>query len=388
MISYGRQSISSEDIEAVKKTLKSDFLTQGPKVPEFEQKIAKFTRSKYAVAVNSGTSALHISCLALGLTKGDYLWTSAISFVASANCGLYCGAQIDLIDINQHDTNINLDALEVKLRLAKKNKQLPKIIVPVHMCGKSADMKKLFNLSKKYKFKIIEDASHALGSKYNNSPIGNCRYSSMAVFSFHPVKSITSGEGGIVVTNNKDLFKKLKLFRTHGIISSQELSKIHKKKILPWHYKQVELGFNYRMSDISAALAISQLKRINYFISNRQKIAKKYTNEFKDLPIRTVPKNEIMLSSNHLYILRINSDLINKSNIELYNFLNRYKIKLNIHYIPIYKHPYFQKMKFKKKNFPNSEKFYSEALSLPIYNDLSIKDQNKVISLIKKFFSK
>lgn len=383
MISYGRQSINKSDIESVVKVLKSNFLTQGPLVAKFEKDLSSFTQSKYSTVVNSGTSALHIACLALGLKKGDFLWTSSISFVASANCGLYCGAKIDLIDIDINNLNLSFDHLKKKLELAKKNKVLPKIIVPVHMSGISVDMKKLYSLSKKYKFKIVEDASHALGSKYNNKPVGCCVYSHISVFSFHPVKTITTGEGGVATTNSKLINDKLKLFRAHGIVSNNDLN-LKNKKIAPWYYEQEELGFNYRMSDTSAALGISQLKRIKRFISKRKSLAMKYNNALAALPIKIFSKNEITNSSNHLYIIRVSKN----ENLGLYRYLEKNGIKVNLHYIPIYKHPYYKKMKFNSIEFPNAEKYYSEALSLPIYFDLSFKQQKYIVNTIKKYFKK
>jgi len=385
MISYSKQSISKQDQNAVKKVLKSDFLTQGPKVPKFESEIKKITKSKYAIAVNSATSALHIACMALNLKKNDWLWTSANSFVASSNCALYCGAKVDLLDINLDDYNIDIDKLKTKLERTKKNKR-PKILVVVHFGGKPCDMEEIYKLSVKYNFKIIEDASHALGSKFKKRNIGDCFYSDISVFSFHPVKNITTGEGGILTTNNKKISEISKVLRTHGI--NKDKKKFQFKNNSPWYFEQILLGYNYRMNDIEAALGISQLKRLKFFLKKRNQISKIYTENLKSLNLFLPKQNKNCYNSYHLYPIRIKDNKTIKFRKSLYDFLKEKKIFLNLHYIPIYRHPYYKKKGFKKENFPNCEKYYNSALSLPIYPDLKQKNLFKIIRYIKIFLDK
>lgn len=323
MISYSKQSISKQDQSAVNKVLKSDFLTQGPKVPKFESEIKKITNSKFAIAVNSATSALHIACIALGLRKNDWLWTSANSFVASSNCALYCGAKVDLLDINLDDYNIDIDKLTTKLKNTKKNK-IPKILVVVHFGGKPCNMEMIYKLSKKYNFKIIEDASHALGSKYKRRNIGDCFYSDICVFSFHPVKNITTGEGGILTTNNKKISEILKLLRTHGI--NKDKKKFYlKRNTSPWYFEQILLGYNYRMNDIEAALGISQLKRLKFFLKKRNQISKIYHKNFENLNLFLPKQDKDYYNSYHLYPIRIKN--IKSINIRklLFNYLKKKK---------------------------------------------------------------
>jgi UDP-4-amino-4,6-dideoxy-N-acetyl-beta-L-altrosamine transaminase len=383
MINYSRQYIDKKDIDAVVKTLKSDFLTTGPLVPKFEKKISIKVQSKFAVAVNSATSALHISCLALGLKKGDFIWTSPNSFVASANCGLYCGAKVDFIDIALTDHNIDIKQLKKKLIKAKKEKKLPKIIIPVHYAGQSCDMKEIKKLSRKYKFKIIEDASHALGGKYLNNPVGNCKYSDITVFSFHPVKIITTFEGGVATTNNKEIYKKLLMLRSHGINREFKKNKVEKLRSF---YKQELLGFNYRMNDVQASIGISQLKKINFFLKKREEIKKIYDNEFKNTNLGLQIKNKDCRSTNHLYVIAV-PKIENLNRDKLLEALKRKKIGAVIHYIPIHYHPYYKKLGFKKGEFPNSEKYYSEAVSLPIHPGLKINQTQFIAKFIKKFIT-
>ena len=378
MIPYSRQLIDRKDIQSVIKVLKSDFLTQGPTVEKFEENLKKFCRSKFATSVNSATSALHISCLALGLKKGDYLWTSPISFVASSNCALYCGAKVDFIDIDLENFNIDIALLKKKLDIAQKKKKLPKIIVPVHMAGLSCDMKAIKKLSKKYKFKIIEDASHAIGSRYNGSLVGSCEFSDIAVFSFHPVKIITTGEGGMILTNNFELDRKLKLLRTSGIDKKLDKKKLNKKG--QWFYEQKLLGYNYRMNDISAALGISQLKKVGQFVKKRNLIASNYKVLLKDLPIKFQYIDNKNYSSYHLFIIRVPKNIRKK----LFNKLRNNGFYVNIHYIPIHLHPFYKKIEFKKGMFPESEKYYNETLSIPIYPNLKLRSLKKVVNIIKK----
>ena len=385
MIPYSKQSISNKDIKSVKNVLKSDFLTQGPAVPKFEKNIKSYVNSKFAIAVNSATSALHLSCLALGLKKGDWLWTCTNSFVSSANCGLFCGAKIDLVDIDINSYNISISLLEKKLKIAKKRKRLPKILVPVHFGGRPCNMKKIYSLSKKYNFKIVEDASHALGSEVYGSKIGNCKYSSMCVFSFHPVKNITTGEGGMITTNNKVLADRLKILRTHGINKNRK--KFISKNAPPWFFEQIMLGYNYRMNDIEAALGISQLKRIHSFISRRNKVANYYYRALKKLPIILPKKDNQIVNAFHLYPIRLKEKKTKLERLKLFNFLRKKNININVHYIPIHYHPYYKNFGFKEKDFPNVKTYYNSVISLPIFPDLNKKQIINVISAIKKYFT-
>ena len=379
-IPYSRQKITNDDIEAVIEVLKSDYLTQGPCVPIFENEVASYCGAKKAVAVNSATSALHLACMALNIREGDLVWTSAITFVATANAAIYCGAKIDFLDINPVTYNIDINLLSEKLEISKKNKSLPKLIIVVHMGGQSCEMDKIFDLSEKYGFKIIEDASHALGAKYKNIPVGKCKYSDITVFSFHPVKPITSGEGGMALTNDLKLFAKMERLRSHGITRNE--TEMIGGSDGPWFYQQLDLGFNYRMSDIHAALGISQMKKINDFVKKRQKIAQIY-DKIIDNHIATTPKIDAnCYSSYHLYILQLNLDYLNKTQKQVFEKLRNEGFYVNLHYIPVYRHPYFRKNGHKNTFLKNSENFYKKAISIPIYVDLNEKNQNKIIDLI------
>lgn len=383
MIPYSRQYLFPKDIKEVVKVLKSKYLTQGPQIEKFEKKLSKKTKSKYAVVANSATSALHLACLALGLKKNDYLWTVPITFIASANCGIYCGAKIDLVDINKDTFNIDVKALEQKLQQAKKKNKLPKILIPVHLGGNPCDLEKINSLAKKYKFKVIEDASHAFGSRYKNSIIGDCRYSDAVVFSFHPVKPITSGEGGAVMSNNYKIYKKIKMLREHGIVREKNLFK-NKKQIKPWYFEQQYLGFNYRLSDINAALGSSQVDHLNKFLKKRNNIAEIYYKNLTD-KIEFQKKHPNTVSARHLFIIKVQK----KIHEDFFNFLRSKGIFVQLHYIPIYRHPYYKKkFKFDIKKFPNSENYYSTALSIPIYFSLDKKKQFKIVNLINSFLKK
>jgi UDP-4-amino-4,6-dideoxy-N-acetyl-beta-L-altrosamine transaminase len=365
LIPYGHQNITEEDIEAVVKVLRSDFLTQGPIVPVFEQKLCDYTGAKYAVAVNSCTSALHIACIALDLGPGDILWTSPITFVASANCALYCGATVDFVDIETNTALMDVKKLAEKLDLAKKENKLPKIVVPVHFAGQPCDMKGIYALSQQYGFKIIEDAAHAIGARYRGEVVGNCRYSDITVFSFHPVKVMTTGEGGSAMTNSLLLAEKMELFRSHGITKNKE--KFINENDGGWYYEQHVLGYNYRLTDIQAALGISQLKRLNSFINKRQEIAKRYFNELKNI---TLPYQHSDRSSSwHLFVVQV------ENRREKYDALKEQGILTQVHYIPINSQPIY-----KSKKLHNSDNFYKKCLSIPIYADLTNKDQSRVIS--------
>lgn len=388
MIPYAKHQINDDDIRAVTKSLRSNNLTQGKEVKLFEQDLKKFCNSKFATVVNSCTSALHISCLALNLKKGDYLWTTSTSFVASANCGLYCGAKVDFIDINLNDYNIDIEALSEKLQIAKKKRKLPKIVVVVHLGGEPCEMKKIFELSKKYNFKIIEDACHALAARYKKYKVGSCKYSDITTFSFHAIKNVTSGEGGAVLTNNKFIADKLSLLRSHGISFQKKFFEKRKFKILPTHYEQVLLGYNYRMTDFQAALGRSQLKRLVKIRKKRENIVKYYNSAFKKLPLSAQSLDLKNISGYHLYILRIETNRTKKTRIQLVNYLNKKKIQVGFHYIPIFTHKYFKHLKINQNDFPNTEIFSKTAFTLPLYNQLNQKNLKYIVKSVKDFFEK
>lgn len=384
-IPYGRQNINQQDIDAVIEVLRSDWLTQGPAIERFEQAVADYCGVKYAVAVSSATAALHIACLALGLGAGDILWTSPNTFVASANCGLYCGAEVDFVDIDPHTYNLSIEALEQKLIQTEKTGKLPKVLVPVHLAGQSCQMDKIAALSAKYGFAVLEDASHAIGAKYQGTPVGNCQFSDMAVFSFHPVKIITTGEGGMVVTNRADLYEKLTRLRTHGITRNPELMQGESHGL--WYYQQLELGFNYRMTDIQAALGASQMQRLDEFVSRRRFLAARYNELLQDLPLVLPWQHPDTESSWHLYIIRLKLDKIAKTHRQVFEELRQAGIGVNLHYIPVHTQPYYQNLGFAWGDFPESEKYYQEAISLPLYYGLSEAHQERVVAVLKNIIS-
>lgn len=386
MIPYGRQEIMQQDIDAVVSVLGSDFLTQGPAVPLFEQAITSYCGAEHAVAVNSATSALHVACLALDLGPGDWLWTSPVTFVASANCGLYCGAKVDFVEIDPRTYNMSAEQLADKLARAKKDGKLPKVVVPVHLSGQSCDMESIYGLSQQYGFKIIEDASHAIGGKYKNDAIGNCRYSDITVFSFHPVKIITTGEGGMALTNNTMLSKRMKLLRSHGISSDAEDMQSRLSDEL-WNYQQIDLGFNYRMTDILAALGLSQMQRLDQFVTKRHIIAKRYDQMLSSLPVVAPYQHEDSYSSFHLYVIRLKTDEINKTHRQVYDALRSAGILVNLHYIPVYRHPYYEQMGYSLGYCPQAEKYYSEAISIPMYPTLTENDLTYTISTLVSILS-
>ena len=377
MIPYGRQDITQADINSVIKVLQSDFLTQGPQVPKFEKVASQYCNVKYALATNSATSALHLACLSLGLNNNDWLWTTSITFVASANCGLYCGAKVDFVDINPTTYNLCPEALKKKLVEAKKLGKLPKIVIPVHLCGQSCDMKSIYELSKEYGFKIIEDASHAIGGKYLNEPIGNCKYSDITVFSFHPVKIITTGEGGMALTNNNKLFKRMSLLRSHGL--TRDPSQMTKQADGDWYYQQIELGYNYRMTDIQAALGVSQLKRLDDYVSRRHELYTRYNELLKGFPLVIPYQYSDGYSAFHLYIIRLKNRDKHK---QVFEYLRKNGIGVNLHYIPVYHQPYYEAMGFKKGYCLEAENYYNEAISLPMYATLSEAEQDKVAAVL------
>ncbi len=379
---YGRQDISEADIQAVVDVLKSDYLTQGPVVPAFEQAVATYCNVKHAVAVNSATSALHISCLALGVGPGDIVWTSPITFVASANCAVYCGAAVDFVDIDARTYNMSVAALTAKLEKAEKEGKLPKVVIPVHLSGQPCEMKDIHALAQKYGFKIIEDASHAIGGRYLNEPVGNCRYSDITVFSFHPVKVITSGEGGMAVTNDLELAIELARLRSHGIV--RHPSEMTQAADGPWFYQQISLGFNYRLTDIHAALGLSQMSRLDEFVTRRHEIANRYNQLFTEPWIELPWQHPDTYSGLHLYIIRIKKRNKTISHLQLFERLRNAGILVNLHYIPVYRHPFYQKMGFKASDFPEAEAYYSEAISIPMFFTLTEKQQVEVVDCISK----
>lgn len=376
MIPYGRQEISDADIQAVVDVLHSDFLTQGPAVPAFEKCISDYCGAQHAVAVNSATSALHIACLALGVGPSDMVWTSPITFVASANCALYCGAKIDFVDIDPRTYNMSVAHLAEKLAHAEKTGNLPKVVIPVHLCGQPCDMAGIYALSQQYKFKIIEDASHAIGGKYRGEPIGNCRYSDITIFSFHPVKIITTGEGGMSMTNDTQLARRMQLLRSHGI--TRDANEMTHAPDGPWYYQQIDLGYNYRMTDIQAALGMSQMQRLEEFVSKRHVISRRYEQLLASLPVITPWQHADSYSGLHLYVIRLKLSEIGKSHRAVFEALRAAGIGVNLHYIPVYRQPYYQKLAFPAGHCPEAEQYYSEAISLPMYPGLSAEEQNQV----------
>ena len=379
MIYYGHQHITEKDIQAVERVLHSDWLTQGPAIEAFEKKVANYCGAKYAVAVTNATSALHIACKAAGLGEGDVLWTSPITFTASANCGRYCGADVDFVDIDDKTYNMSVAELRHKLETAVKK---PKVVIPVHLAGQSCDMESIKALADEYGFKIIEDASHATGADYKNTKVGSCRYSDMTVFSFHPVKIVTTGEGGIVLTNNKELYEKLKLYRSHGITRDSDL--MTQEADGPWYYQQIELGFNYRMTDMQAALGCSQMDSLDEFVARRRYLVKRYNEKLKNLPLRTPYQDEATNPSWHIYIIRVDFTKVKLSKKEIFARMRDSGIVLNLHYIPVHTQPYYQKLGFQKGDFPVSEKYYEEAITLPLYYDLTDEQQDEVIEALKE----
>lgn len=379
VIPYGKQVISQSDIDAVVDVLKSDWLTQGPRVPAFEGAIAAYCKVNFATATNSATSALHIACLALGVCEGDIVWTSPISFVATANCALYCSAKVDFVDIDIETGNLSPDALEQKLIAAEKTNSLPKVVIPVHLAGQSCDMQAIAKLAEKYNFKVIEDASHAIGAKYLDKPIGCCEHSDITVFSFHPVKIITSAEGGMAVTNCKIIDNKIKRLRSHGITNIPE--EMTEPSHGPWYYQQLELGFNYRMTDMQAALGLSQLKQLDNFVRLRNDIVKKYNHAFENSSITHLIQSDDCYSSYHLYIVRLTQCDIAKHKSIITN-MREQGIIAHLHYIPIHLQPYYQEMGFTKGDFPNAETYYKQALTIPLHPTMTADEQQFVINTL------
>ncbi|NVN82620.1 UDP-4-amino-4,6-dideoxy-N-acetyl-beta-L-altrosamine transaminase [Vibrio sp. Scap24] len=380
VIPYGKQDISQQDIDSVVDVLKSDFLTQGPQVPAFEKALTEHTGAQYALAVNSATSALHIACLALGLGEGDWLWTTPVTFVASANCGLYCGAKVDFVDIDSATYNMCPKKLEQKLIAAKANGKLPKVVVPVHLCGQPCDMESIAKLAKEYGFKVIEDASHAIGGKYQDKPVGNGEYSDITVFSFHPVKIVTTAEGGAALTNQKELADKMALLRSHGITRDSEM--MTEASHGGWYYQQVDLGFNYRMTELQAALGVTQMQRLDEFVAARHVLSKRYNQMLSELPLVLPYQLENTYSGLHLFVIRLKLDEISLTHKQVFDALRENGIGVNLHYIPVHTQPYYQAMGFTEGDFPESERYYQEAISLPMFHGMTEEQQNTVVRVV------
>ncbi len=385
MIPYGRQDITQADIDAVVSVLQSDFLTQGPMVPRFEQSVAQHVGASHALAMNSATSALHVACLALGLGNGDWLWTTSITFVASANCGLYCGARVDFVDIDPRTYNLCPQALARKLEQAERDGKLPKVVVAVHLCGQPCDMLAIHALAQRYGFKIIEDASHAIGGKYQGEFIGNCRYSDITVFSFHPVKIITTAEGGMALTNDAELANKMALLRSHGI--TRDPAQMTHAADGPWYYQQIDLGFNYRMTELQAALGVTQMERLDQFVARRHQLARRYDDLLAGLPVTTPWQHPDSYSGLHLYVIRLQLDKIGKSHRQVFEALRELGIGVNLHYIPVHTQPYYQRMGLGSGDFPEAERYYAEAISLPMFQTMTEAQQDEVIAALRKALS-
>jgi UDP-4-amino-4,6-dideoxy-N-acetyl-beta-L-altrosamine transaminase len=385
MIPYGRQDISEADIGAVIDVLRSDWLTQGPAIARFEAAVADYCGVRHAVAVSNATAALHIASLAAGLKPGGLLWTSPNTFVASANCALYCGAQVDFVDIDPHSYNMSIAALEHKLARAERQGKLPDVLVPVHFAGQSCDMLRIGQLAQRYGFKVIEDASHAIGGKYRARPVGSCEFSDMAVFSFHPVKIVTTGEGGMVLTNSGELYQRLLLLRSHGI--TREPAAMDRESDGAWFYQQVELGFNYRMTDLQAALGASQMTRLDEFVQRRHALAERYDRLLAGLPLSVPRQHPDSWSAFHLYVVRLRLDGRALSHRQVFDALRARGIGVNLHYIPVHTQPYYRAMGFGAGDFPEAEAYYREAISLPLFYGLTDAQQDQVAAALREILA-
>lgn len=385
MIPYGRQEVTDRDIDAVVSVLRSDYLTQGPVVPLFEERLAQYAGAAHAVAVNSATSALHIACLALGLGPGDYLWTSPITFVASANCGLYCGAKVDFVDIDPKTLNMSPVRLREKLESAAQSGTLPKVVVAVHMCGQSCDMRSIHALGQEFGFSIIEDASHAIGGRYLGQPIGNCRFSDITIFSFHPVKIITTAEGGIATTQDFALSERMRMLRSHGI--TREPSAMINSAHGPWYYEQQALGFNYRMTEIQAALGLSQMEKVDEYVARRHQIASVYADLLDGIPLELPWQDTDCYSAFHLYAIRLNVEALDVSLADLHRLMRQSGIGVNLHYIPIPMQPFYQELGFNAAEWPEACRYYAGAMSLPLFPTLSAAQQTQVAVQLRQITS-
>ncbi|HUF82142.1 MAG TPA: UDP-4-amino-4,6-dideoxy-N-acetyl-beta-L-altrosamine transaminase [Burkholderiales bacterium] len=384
-IPYARQSISQADIDAVVRVLRSDWLTQGPDIERFEKNVATACGAQHAIAVSNGTAALHLACMAFDLGPGDLLWTSPNTFAASANCARYCGADVDFVDIDSRTYNLSVPALEEKLARAKRAGRLPKVLVPVHFGGQSCDMEAIGALAGRYGFRVVEDASHAVGAEYRAARVGACQHSDIAVFSFHPVKILTTGEGGMLMTNDHALARKLRLLRTHGI--TRDRSEMQGESEGPWYYQQVELGYNYRMTEIQAALGASQLVRLDEFLSRRRELAHRYDALLKGLPLATPSEDPAGRSSWHLYVIQLELEALRKSRGAVFERMRAAGVLVNVHYIPVHMQPYYRALGFKPGDFPASERYYERAISLPLYFGLSDADQDRVVDVLRQSVS-
>lgn len=377
-IPYGRQQINEDDIEAVVRVLRSDYLTQGPAVPAFEQAVARYCGVAHAVATNSATSALHVACLALGIGAGDKVWTSPLTFVASANCALYCGATVDFVDVDPATGNMSTDHLARKLSQAERNGALPKLVIPVHLCGRSCDMRAIRVLSRRYGFTVIEDASHAIGARYDGAPVGDCRYSDITVFSFHPVKIITTAEGGMAMTQDTTLARRMERLRSHGI--TRDPADMTHTPDGPWYYQQIDLGFNYRMTDVLAALGLSQMSRVDAFVDRRHQVAARYAEALAALPLSLPLAESEGRSALHLYVVQLGTGHNRRS---VFEALRARDIGVNVHYIPVHLQPYYAAQGFRPGHCPDAERYYASAISLPIHPGLSEADQDHVIEALR-----
>lgn len=385
MIPYGRQQISQADIDAVVAVLQSDFLTQGPAAQRFEQAVAEKCGAKHAVSLNSATSALHIACLALGLGGGDMLWTVPNTFVASANCGRYCGADIDFVDIDPESWDLSVPALQAKLMRAKRNGKLPKVVVPVHFGGQPTEQEAIWELAREFGFKVIEDASHSIGATRNSETVGSGRWSDITVFSFHPVKIITTAEGGLALTNDDELAWRMGIFRTHGI--TRDAERLQQKPDGPWYYEQLELGYNYRMNDLQATLGLSQLNRLEEFVQKRNALAATYDNLLSGLPLRTQKIRAGNRSAFHLYPIRLKLDAIGKTHRAVFEAMRAADIGVNLHYMPVHLQPYYKALGFAPGLCPQSEQYAGEAITLPLYPELTEQQQNRVVQALRTALS-
>lgn len=382
MIPYGRQNISDADIEAVVAVLRSDWLTQGPAIEQFEREVARLTGARYAVAVSNATAGLHIGCMALGLGPGDVLWTSPNTFVASANCALYCGASVDFVDIDPRTYNMSVDALAAKLEHAARQGRLPKVVVPVHFAGQSCDMAAIHELARRYGFAVLEDASHAIGGRYRDQAVGSCAFSDAAVFSFHPVKIVTTAEGGMVLTNRPEVYQRLLRLRSHGITRDPALMETPPDG--PWDYEQLDLGYNYRLTDMQAALGLSQLTRLDAFVERRHALARRYGQLLEGLPLVLPHSDPQAYSALHLYVVRVQPGAHGKSRRQVFDELRARGIGVNVHYIPVHTQPHYRRMGFRDGDFPAAESYYGEAISLPLYYGLAEEQQDQVVAALRE----